>query len=34
MLGKKINQLINTPIVAFILGYAIGLINALLVLSK
>ena len=30
----KINQLINTPIIAFIIGYLIGLVNALLVLSK
>ena len=31
---KKINQLINTPIIAFMLGYGIGLVNALFVLSK
>lgn len=31
---KYINDLINTPIIAFILGYGIGLVNALLVLSK
>ena len=31
---RKINQLINTPIIAFILGYVIGLVNALFVLSK
>ena len=31
---KKINQIVNIPIIAFILGYSIGLANALLVLSK
>ena len=30
----KINQLINNPIIAFMLGYGIGLVNALLMLSK
>ena len=29
-----ISKLINTPIIAFILGYGIGVVNALLVLSK
>lgn len=29
-----INRLINTPIIAFMLGYVIGLVNALIILSK